>query len=259
MGSGATQGKTSAWRPPGFWSSNGDTHWFKNPQRNPDLGCGQPRMRDFLFSVDRPQRMSAWSLHRHGEMLMTAPEPRIRDHPDFQSAVDRLLLDARYLEGFDTTHRVGRTWKDTAADLALVLGAPSIPATLLDAGWVPQPAPADAKITMSPDTVQNGDRVRLVIEGPVGTSLGDWDGFTRTFIQRVAEKFGDGVTIELLERPEKPLAVGDPVVLPPTDIEDDHGPKGHIRFIEDGYATVRLEDGRHTVASVCTLSRAPIA
>lgn len=70
--------------------------------------------------------------------------------------------------------------------------------------------PEKAKITMSPDAVQEGDLVRVSFDATVGKqSLAregtvDLAGLSGLAKHRAA-------TIELLERPEKPLAVGDRV------------------------------------------------
>lgn len=115
------------------------------------------------------------------------------------------------------------------------------------------PAPADARITMTPHSIQDGDRVRFIIEGIVGDSLPGYnDGFTRNFIEKAAEKFGDRVTIELLERPEKPLAVGDEVVGPYGD------EVGHIRHIAHDIAAVEFP-GSFTTIALDDLGRAPNA
>ena len=110
---------------------------------------------------------------------------------------------------------------------------------------------ADARITITPHSVQDGDRVRFIIEGTVGAELGNWDGLTRNFIEKAAIRFGDLATIELLERPEKPLAPGDKVNGPYGD------EVGHIRHIAHGIAAVEFPDDFRTIA-LDDLGRAPI-
>lgn len=141
---------------------------------------------------------------------------------------------------------------DATAMATYLKAARAFPAGEAQPGrWIPRPAPADAKITMSPDAVQDGDRVRFIIEGTVDEG-GDWGGFSQSFIRKAVERFGDRATVELLERPEKPLATGDKVIGPFTD------EPGHIRHIAHGIAAVEFPDDFRTIA-LDDLVRAPIA
>jgi hypothetical protein len=109
-----------------------------------------------------------------------------------------------------------------------------------------------AKIEISPHSVQDGDRIRFVIEGVVGNGSGDWDGFTRNFIQKAADRFGDRANIELLERPEKPLAVGDSV----NSDDASRIMNGEILCICNDQAWVKEYDGLATTVLLSNLTRA---
>lgn len=91
--------------------------------------------------------------------------------------------------------------------------------------------PNKAKITLSPDAVQEGDLVRVSFDIRVGETACVGALISKASFSRWAEQLN--ARYELLERPEKPLAVGDEVSWPKVVA------LGHIKSIDGDEAWVK--------------------
>ena len=100
----------------------------------------------------------------------------------------------------------------------------------------------------NPFTGKTGDRVRVTFEATVGYES---KNVSEAMLIKLSDNFA-GMTIELIERPVKPLAVGDRV----TSIDASRIHDGQILCILNDQAWVKEHDGLATTVMLRDLRRA---